>query len=614
MAAIVESSEDAILSKDLDSVVQSCNAAAERMFGYTASELIGQSVRLLIPAERQFEEDEILTKLRSGERLQHFETVRMAKDGRRLDISLSASPVRDPSGTIIAVAKIVRDITEQKRLARELAAQQEWFRVTLHSIGDGVIASDPDGRATYLNPHAEALTGWPNGAATGRPLSEIFHIINEKTRQPVANPAELVMRSGHITGLANHTVLISRDGTERPIADSAAPIRAATGAIIGVVLVFRDVTEERRAEAALAEQREWFETTLQSIGDAVIATDEHGLIAFMNPVAERLTGWKIDVARGRNCHEVFRIVNEESRRPVESPVPRALAEGTIVGLANHTVLIAGDGAEYPIDDSAAPIRNRDGRVVGVVLAFHDITDRRRAEAERRDHERRKDEFLAVVAHELRGPLAPILTAVSLLKAKGPPDPALQALRDTIQRQTLQLGTLVEDLLDIGRITAGKVHLLRARIDLRDVVRQAIEVSNAMIEQRGHVLRVEVPDTAVYVDADAARLVQVAGNLLMNAAKFTPGHGRIDVVVRKESEMAHVAVHDTGVGIPTEMLGRIFERFVQLDTPAEAGRSGLGIGLSVVKALIELHGGTVEARSAGAGKGSEFIFRLPLAAS
>lgn len=614
LAAIVESSEDGILSKDLDGIVQSCNAAAERLFGYSASELVGRSVRVLIPPERQSEEDAILARIRRGERIEHFETVRMAKDGHRVDVSVSVSPVRQADGTIVAVAKSIRDITEQKRLAREIAAQQEWFRVTLGSIGDGVIASDPDGRVTYLNGHAEALTGWTADAATGRALADVFRIVNETTRLPVPNPTDLVLRSGRVAELANHTVLMNRDGTECPIADSAAPIHDAAGRIIGVVLVFRDVTEERKAEAALAEQREWFETTLQSIGDAVIATDAQGLTVFMNPIAERLTGWTLATARGRDCAEIFRVVGEASRRPVASPVARALTDGVVVGLAEDAVLIAADGTECPIDDSAAPIRNRDGHVIGAVLVFRDITERRRGEAERRDSERRKDEFLAVLAHELRGPLAPILTAVALLKAKGPADPALQKLRDTIHRQAVQLSKLVEDLLDVGRVTAGKLHLQSSRIDLRDVVQQAIEVTNAMIEQRGHALTVQIPDMPVDVDADAPRLVQVAGNLLHNAAKFTPNNGRIDIELRTELGMAVVAVRDNGVGIPPGMVDRIFDRFVQIGTSEPRGEAGLGIGLSVVKALVELHGGTVEARSAGAGKGSEFIFRLPLQAN
>ncbi|HEV8479592.1 MAG TPA: PAS domain S-box protein [Candidatus Eisenbacteria bacterium] len=259
LAAIVESSDDAIISKDLNGIIRSFNSSAERLFGYRAEEIVGRPVTILIPPDRPSEENEILARLRRGEKVDHFETVRMAKDGRLLDVSLSVSPVRDASGKIVGAAKILRDITEKKRVARTLAAQQEWFRVTLASIGDGVIASDPEGCVTFLNPVAEQLTGWDAKAALGKPLAEVFHIVNENTRRKVENPAHRVLREGVTVGLANHTVLIARDGQEAPIDDSAAPILDDQRQTIGVVLVFRDVTERRRTEVerqAAAEERE----------------------------------------------------------------------------------------------------------------------------------------------------------------------------------------------------------------------------------------------------------------------------------------------------------------------------------------------------------------------
>lgn len=259
LAAIVESSDDAIISKDLNGIIRSFNSSAERLFGYRAEEIVGHPVTILIPPDRPNEENEILARLRRGEKVDHFETVRMAKDGRLLDVSLSVSPVRDASGKIVGAAKILRDITEKKRVARTLAAQQEWFRVTLASIGDGVIASDPEGCVTFLNPVAEQLTGWDAKAALGKPLAEVFHIVNENTRRKVENPAHRVLREGVTVGLANHTVLIARDGQEAPIDDSAAPILDDQRQTIGVVLVFRDVTERRRTEVerqAAAEERE----------------------------------------------------------------------------------------------------------------------------------------------------------------------------------------------------------------------------------------------------------------------------------------------------------------------------------------------------------------------
>jgi PAS domain S-box-containing protein len=249
LAAIVDSSEDAILSKDLDGSIRSWNPGAQRLFGYSPGEIIGRPVTTLIPADLQAEEAAILARLRRGERVEHFETTRIAKDGRRIDVSLTISPIRDRSGAIIGASKIARDVTERKKNAEALVAQREWFRVTLSSIGDAVVACDPDCRVTYLNAPAEKLTGWTSVDAPGQPLADVFRIINEETRAGVANPCEKVLRSGIVVGLANHTVLISRDGTERAIADSAAPILDAEGRVIGVVMVFRDETERRRDAA-----------------------------------------------------------------------------------------------------------------------------------------------------------------------------------------------------------------------------------------------------------------------------------------------------------------------------------------------------------------------------
>jgi PAS domain S-box-containing protein len=631
LAAIVESSDDAILSKDLNGIIRSCNPAAQRIFGYTPDELVGQSIRILIPPERQHEEDEILARIRKGQRIEHFETVRLTKDGHPLDISLSVSPVRDSSGALIGVAKVARDITEQKRLSRQLAAQQEWFRVTLASIGDAVIASDPDGRVTFMNATAEALTGWGLAEASGRALAEVFQIVNEQTRQPVDNPAARVMRSRHIVGLANHTLLISRTGVEYPIADSAAPIRDDGGRILGVVLVFRDVTDERRAEEAIAEQREWFETTLESIGDAVIATDVHGRVVFMNPIAEHLTGWNVHHARGKRCADVFSIVNEDTRRTVENPATRVLAEGTIVGLANHTMLISADGVERPIDDSGAPIRNREGRIVGVVLVFRDVSERRRIEAERRDAaaererflqaervaradaeraSRLKDEFVAMVSHELRTPLNAILGWTHLLMKSGTSPETVSRGLDIVARNTRMQAQLISDLLDISRITSGKLTLEINEVDLVSVVKDAIETVQADADKKQVVVRRELDASVQPIAGDAERLQQVIWNLLSNAIKFTPECGTVSVRVRHNGSSAEMTVSDTGVGIRAEFLPHIFDRFQQADRSITRRFGGLGIGLSIVKHLVELHGGTVRADSAGEGRGATFTVLLP----
>lgn len=632
LAAIVESSDDAILSKDLDGVIQSCNATAERLFGYTREELLGSSVRMLVPPELQSEEDEILARIRRGERTDHFETVRLAKNGRRIDISLTISPLRNEAGRVVGASKIARDITERKRAVAELAAQREWLRVTLGSIGDGVVACEPDGRINFLNGMAERLTGWSSGEAQGRPLTEVFRIVNEKTREPVVNPAVLVMRTGQIVGLANHTLLISRSGQEHPIADSAAPITDAAGKLIGVVIVFRDVSEERRAEEALEEQREWLETTLQSIGDAVIATDVQGRVVFMNPVAEHLTGYRADEARGRPCAEVFRTVNEETRRAAGSPVTRVLEEGVVVG--DHTLLVAKDGSERPIDDSGAPILNRQGRVVGVVLVFRDVTERRRGETERQQAaaererlleseraaraeaeraSRVKDEFVAMVSHELRTPLNAILGWTQLMMRSRYDPAVIERGLDVVARNTRVQAQLISDLLDISRIVSGKLRLELQLVDFRAITLDAIETVFQDAVAKDIQLQRSLTEVGP-VAGDPARLQQVVWNLLANAIKFTPPGGRVDVALRQTGGTVELTVSDTGVGIRPEALPHVFDRFHQIDRSITRRFGGLGLGLSIVKNLTEAHGGSVQAASEGEGRGATFTVSLPAAAA
>jgi PAS domain S-box-containing protein len=632
LAAIVATSDDAIISKDLQGTIRSFNPAAERLFGYAAKEAIGRPVTILIPPDRQEEETDILARLCRGERIDHYESVRVTKTGASIEVSLTVSPIRDSSGKVVGASKIARDITERNRLIRALAAQQEWFRVTLGSIGDGILAADPQGRVTFLNPTAEKLTGWSAVEASGRPMEDVFHIVNETTRKVVENPAQKVLRSGAIIGLANHTVLISRDGTERPIADSAAPIHDESGRILGVVVAFRDASEERRAEQAIAEQREWFETTLRSIGDGVIAVDVRGVIAFMNPIAEHLTGWEFESARGRRCEEVFRIVHDPSRRAVESPVSRVLQEGNVIGLANHTILIAADGTERPIDDSGAPIRTSGGRIVGVVLVFRDVTERRRseiekqeaavererllgreraarAEAEQANHT--KDEFVAMVSHELRTPLNAILGWTEVLRTKPHDAAALHHGLAVIARNTRSQAQLISDLLDMSRIVGGKLYLDVENVSITDLITTSVESIEPAAADKKVEIRRRLSDEDLHTLGDPARLQQVFWNLLSNAVKFTPEGGSVEVAAHRVNGTVEIVVSDTGIGVRSEHLGSIFERFRQSTSTTTRRYGGLGLGLSIAKHLVELHGGAISVFSAGANQGARFTVTLPV---
>ena len=251
LSSIVASSDDAILSKDLEGVITSWNRGAERMFGYTAEEMIGSSILRIIPPDRHSEESVILSKLRRGERLDHYETIRQKKDGHRFDVSITVSPLTDQNGNVIGASKIARDISEQKRAQRALHESEQRWRVTLESIGDAVVATDASAVVTFVNAVAARILGRPAADIVGRPLADSFKIVHEELRTPADCPVGLVLREGKAAGLAHHTVLMRPDGTEVPIDDSAAPIRDSEERLVGVVLVFRDVSERKLSQIQL---------------------------------------------------------------------------------------------------------------------------------------------------------------------------------------------------------------------------------------------------------------------------------------------------------------------------------------------------------------------------
>jgi PAS domain S-box-containing protein len=375
--------------------------------------------------------------------------------------------------------------------------------------------------------------------------------------------------------------------------------------ILLVYIVRRDSARVRESESRLA-------ITLRSIGDAVIATDDRGRVTMMNPVAEQLIGWQFAEARGKSLEDVFRIVNEDTREPVESPATKVLREGGVVGLANHTVLIRRDGGETPIEDSGAPIRDDAGNMSGVVLVFRDATQSRAAEKALRDADRRKDEFLATLAHELRNPLAPIRQAAGTAAHRAATSEQVRWSLGVIQRQVAHMARLLDDLLDVSRITRGRLEVRKARTSLKAVVDSAVEIAQPAIHAGKHQLTVELPNEPLELEVDALRIAQVLGNLLTNAAKYTPTGGRIQLQAGSAGDDVVIRVIDNGIGLEAADLPRIFEMFTQVSPSQDRPNAGLGIGLALSKALVELHGGTIEAKSAGPGRGSELIVRLALA--
>jgi PAS domain S-box-containing protein len=383
----------------------------------------------------------------------------------------------------------------------------------------------------------------------------------------------------------------------------------------------------RGAERRLRQQREWLQVTLSSIGDAVIATDVNGSINFINPVAEALTGWTTTQAAGKPLAEVFRLHDDGTREPAGSVMSVIGRVGGGNGFASHTVLVTRDGGEVPVEESAAPIRDADGKTVGEIVVFRDVSERRRTDEEREQllareraargeaeaSDRLKDEFLATVSHELRTPLTSILGWASILKAQGArnEDELLSGL-GSIERNARAQAQIVGDILDVSRIITGKLHIEPRPIELAALVQSAVDTMRPAAQAKAITLSTVLDPDAGLVLGDPARVQQVVWNLVSNAIKFTPKNGSVEVRLARIDQYVEVSVKDDGMGISRPFLPHVFERFRQADSSKTRSHGGLGLGLAIVRHLVELHGGTVTAESDGEGRGALFTVRLPRA--
>jgi PAS domain S-box-containing protein len=378
------------------------------------------------------------------------------------------------------------------------------------------------------------------------------------------------------------------------------------------ILARRDMQHREQTAEELREQREWFAVTLASIGDAVIATDASGRVSFMNAAAEALTGWHNAEAMGRPSAEVFRIVNEATREPVESPVERVLRENIVVGLANHTLLLGADGVERPIDDSGAPISKANGDVLGVVLVFRDVSERRRYEQGLQDAVTARDQFFSIAAHELRTPLTSLLGNAELLQRRLARDELLserdQRALKVIVEQGRRLNQLISALLDLSRLELGQFNLDLRPLELRELARRIVEETLPSLDR--HQVTLNPGDEPLPVQADELRLEQVLQNLLQNAVKYSPNGGIINVTLERRDSRAVVSIADHGIGIAPAAQAGLFQRFYRA-VGEHSHISGLGVGLYVVKEIVDRHGGEVWVQSAE-GDGSTFFVALPLA--
>jgi len=406
--------------------------------------------------------------------------------------------------------------------------------------------------------------------------------------------------------------LISKSGVERPIDDSAAPIVDENGNIYGVIMVFRDVAERRRS----AELQLRLAAIVESSSDAIISKTSEGVITSWNKGAERLYGYRAGEVIGKPIS----ILGFPGERDDFPEIMAKLRRGE--SIENYeTVRRRRDGSRVDVSLAVSPLLTASGDLAGASTIARDISERKQTERrlretnqELREADRRKNQFLAMLAHELRNPLAPVSNALYVMQQTGATEHDRRAARDIMQRQVQQLARLVDDLLDVSRVMQDRIELRREKTTLASILERAIETVQPMISARAQALTVELPPEPLGVDADIVRLSQAISNLLINASKYTDISGQIRVAARRDEDQVVLSVKDTGIGIAPDLLPQVFELFTQADMSLDRSQGGLGIGLTLVRKLIELHDGTVQAFSEGIGRGSEFVVRLPFVAT
>jgi PAS domain S-box-containing protein len=551
-----------------------------------------------------------------------YELTYIRKDGSRFPAVVSVTALRDDQNAIIGYLLIGTDNTARKQAEEALLKAGALQNAIFNSANFSSIATDEKGVIQIFNVGAERMLGY---AAA--------EVMNKITPADISDPQEVITRAKALSAELGTTITpgfealvfkasrgiediyeltyIRKDGSRFPAIVSVTALRDAQGGIIGYLLIGTDNTARKQVEAErmlldqrVRDQQFYTRSLIESNIDALIATDPRGIITDVNKQMEALTGCTRDELIGAPFKDYF--TNPER---AEAGIKLVLGEGKVIDY--ELTARARDGKETVVSYSATTFHDRDRKLQGVFAAARDVTERKRYEQSLRLADQRKDEFLAMLAHELRNPLAPIRNSLEILSMPGVDAETAARTREMMGRQVQNLVRLVDDLLDVSRVMQGKIEQRREHVDLGSIVACAIETVQPLMEAQGHELTVTLPSKPLFLDADPVRLAQVVGNLLTNAAKYTEAKGRIALIATREGNEAVLRLQDNGIGIAADILPRIFELFVQVDHAATRSQGGLGIGLTLVKNLVEMHQGSIEAHSDGLGTGSEFVMRLPL---
>jgi len=568
--------------------------------GFKAEDFLGRRIGEVLPRETYpaFADavDRVL-KTGHGERL----PVVLEYGGQRLHYLSNIDPVFDETGRVIGLVGASADTTDLIRAEEAVRHREEQLRTISDALPVLIALVDKSHHYRFNN---AAYGRWRQRSRAEITDHHVREILGEQAYERVRPSLERAL-AGETVHL--ETTLDYPDIGERDVNVTYIP-QSSNGIVSGVVVLTEDVSERKRHEAALRAQERRWRAMFQAQPECVTVAAPDGNIIDINPAGlALLEAESIESLRGRTIEELIEPAHLPllraqhaaalADRPLEQP-----GELAVVGLR---------GTRRILESRAVPLHDETGSVIAVLSVTRDVSERRRSEQALQEADQRKDEFLATLAHELRNPMAPIRYAAASLRA-GAPESTIQHARGVIERQAAQMSRLLDDLLDMSRVTRNVIELKRKRLDLRDLVGEATEMAKPVLTNLQHRLTVSTPPNPLWVYGDGTRLLQVIGNLIDNAAKYTEPGGSIEIRLDAANGSAVMSVQDSGIGLSPEMIPKVFDLFSQVHKSVDGARGGLGIGLSVVKRLIELHGGSIEVASAGLRQGATFTVRVPLA--
>ncbi|MEJ6980482.1 PAS domain-containing sensor histidine kinase [Pedobacter sp. P351] len=595
LAAIVNSSDDAIISKTLKGIITSWNRAAEVMFGYTGEEVIGKHISILIPPSRIKEEGIIIGNVVKGRRVDHFETIRLAKDGREIPVSLTVSPIVDSDGTVIGASKIARDIRDKKAADEKQAI----LAAIVDSSDDAIISKTLKGIITSWNKAAEVMFGYTGEEIIGKHITVLIPPSRIKEEEIIIGNVVKGNRVDHF-----ETIRLAKDGREIQISLTVSPIIDSQGVVIGASKIARDISDKKIAD----EKQAILAAIVDSSSDAIVSKTLNGIITSWNRSATRLFGYTQDEIIGKHIS----LLIPPSRFHEEDIIIGNISLGKKIDHFD-TIRISKDGREIPVSLSVSPVLDKNGNIIGASKIARDISEkikdleiREQLFTEIKELNQKKDVFIGLASHELKTPLTSINGYLQIIGRLNEGAKSQQFIDKTLQ-QVSKLSNLVSDMLDVSKIEANQLRFSNENFDILKVVDNAIEIFDHTNNSHEIILHSTCDNLTVVGDPN--RMEQAIVNLLTNAIKYSSNSTKVDVFLSCTENEIKIGVKDYGCGIAPDKLEKIFSRFYRIED-VNPHISGLGIGLYITKQIIDRHNGKVWAESKE-GEGSTFWFTLPL---